>query len=84
MHPKTPSPLNTDLAEIDGHLDQKFIDDQRQKVPDMQARVNLELNAERGLGDAKVLAAQAQAARQLKVTANGWVDQRPHEGRSWN
>jgi len=40
----------------------------------MQARVNLELNAERVSEDAKVLAAQAQAASATQVTANGWVE----------
>jgi hypothetical protein len=62
MHPEDSIAAKYDLAEIDVHLDQKFIDDQRQKVPEMQARVNLELGVESISEEVKVMAAQAQAA----------------------
>lgn len=50
-----------DLAEIETHHDHKLMEFQREQVPDMQARVDLEMTAESISAEAGVMKAQARS-----------------------
>src|SRR6266404_2299476 len=60
IHPKDSLAAKYDLAEIDAYREEKSVTTQREQVPDMQARINLELDAEGISLEARGMLAQAR------------------------
>jgi putative transposase len=60
MHPDDSIAAKYDLAEIDVYREHKLMADQQEQVPDMQARVNMELDLESISAEAKAMLAQAR------------------------